>query len=420
MTSGTCNTFHASANSQNRITDPINGVYQYDAAGNMTHDASHSYTYDAENHLIQVDGGATASYLYDAEGRRVQKTSGGATTCYIYDLAGNVISELNASTWLNVYVRLGSKFFAQYTLGSPRTQFIHSDHLGSTRLVTSFVPGTPPTYSVYDSMDYLPFGEQIAGATSSTHKFTGKERDSESGLDNLGARFDSSTLGRFMSPDPCPLDTDNPQSLNRYVYALDNPMRYVDRKGKSPEEFIKSLFQIGTTLEFEWGKPLPYVTKRDLNIIAARAFAKSAMEGGEVLFGVSLAGAGLSSKSPLGLIPVAIGGYLINDSIHSLKSTASGGLAEYAEALRIFRLEQEIERILSELTPITVRDFTIQELSDAETAANSLITQGYLPPYLTSRVRYIFFLLQQELLRRNEEAKKKREEEIRKMVTAEQ
>jgi len=51
----------------------------------------------------------------------------------------------------------------------------------STHLVTSFVPGTPPTYSVYDSLDYLPFGKQIAGDTSSTHKFTGKERDSESG-----------------------------------------------------------------------------------------------------------------------------------------------------------------------------------------------------------------------------------------------
>jgi hypothetical protein len=32
------------------------------------------------------------------------------------------------------------------------------------------------------------------------YKFTAKERDSESGLDNFGARFDSSTLGRFMSP----------------------------------------------------------------------------------------------------------------------------------------------------------------------------------------------------------------------------
>jgi RHS repeat-associated protein len=34
------------------------------------------------------------------------------------------------------------------------------------------------------------------------HKFTGKERDSESGLDNFGARYDSSSMGRFMTPDP--------------------------------------------------------------------------------------------------------------------------------------------------------------------------------------------------------------------------
>ena len=155
--------------------------YQYDAAGNMTHDDSHSYTYDAENRLIQVDNGATATYLYDAEGRRVQKTSGGATTCYIYDLSGKVMSEASASTWLNVYLRLGGKFFAQYTLGAPRTQFIHSDYLGSTRLVTSFVPGTPPTYALIDSIDYLPFGEQISGASSTSDKFTGKDTEARPG-----------------------------------------------------------------------------------------------------------------------------------------------------------------------------------------------------------------------------------------------
>jgi len=54
--------------------------------------------------------------------------------------------------------------------------------------------------SPYDNLDYLLFGEQIAGASGTTHKFTGKERDSESGLDNFDARYSSSSTGRFCRP----------------------------------------------------------------------------------------------------------------------------------------------------------------------------------------------------------------------------
>jgi RHS repeat-associated protein len=66
-----------------------------------------------------------------------------------------------------------------------------------------------------------------------THKFTGKERDSESGLDNFGARYNSSQMGRFMSPDPLlnsgrPWD---PQTWNRYAYARNNPLNIVDPTG---------------------------------------------------------------------------------------------------------------------------------------------------------------------------------------------
>jgi RHS repeat-associated protein len=91
--------------------------------------------------------------------------------------------------------------------------------------------------SVYDSLDYLPFGEQIAGGSGTTHKFTGKERDSESGLDNFGARYNASNLGRFMSPDPDNvsglMNQDDPQSWNGYAYARNNPLRYTDADGQN-------------------------------------------------------------------------------------------------------------------------------------------------------------------------------------------
>jgi RHS repeat-associated protein len=69
---------------------------------------------------------------------------------------------------------------------------------------------------------------------AAAHKFTGKERDSESGLDNFGARYNSSSLGRFMSPDPKIPNLKhlpNPQKWNKYAYTLNNSLRYVDPDG---------------------------------------------------------------------------------------------------------------------------------------------------------------------------------------------
>jgi RHS repeat-associated protein len=80
------------------------------------------------------------------------------------------------------------------------------------------------------------------------HKFTGKERDAESGLDNFGARYMSSQYGRFMTPDPSNLSVDFwlPQTWNRYSYALNNPLTVVDRNGLWPwyihNEIIDSSF----------------------------------------------------------------------------------------------------------------------------------------------------------------------------------
>lgn len=78
--------------------------------------------------------------------------------------------------------------------------------------------------------------DAVATQASLTHKFTGKERDSESGLDNFGARYNSSSLGRFMSPDPVsfvglPIDARDPQSLNAYSYVRNNPLNLTDPDG---------------------------------------------------------------------------------------------------------------------------------------------------------------------------------------------
>ena len=65
-------------------------------------------------------------------------------------------------------------------------------------------------------------------------RYTGKERDTESGLDYFGARYYSSNMGRMMSPDPSGLayaDPTNPQSFNLYSYVLNNPLKFTDPTG---------------------------------------------------------------------------------------------------------------------------------------------------------------------------------------------
>ena len=218
-TKGSCGMWNQGYDATNRITG-----WSYDAAGNLLNDHSHTYAYDAENRITTVDGGATASYLYDAEGRRVTTTTAAGWRNYLYDAAGSILAETIAAGWSRGYVYLHGGMIAQYD--NSTTHFIHSDQLGSTRVITQMNSTTP-----YDSLDYMPFGEQISGDTGTSHKFTGKERDSESGLDDFGARYMSSQYGRFMSPDPLGGHYEDPQTLNRYVYVRDNPLSLTDPTG---------------------------------------------------------------------------------------------------------------------------------------------------------------------------------------------
>ena len=140
--------------------------------------------------------------------------------------------------------------------GGGGTSYLTSDHLGSTRVVTDGQGNVKARH------DYLPFGEELGAGIglrtvamkydapdSTKQKFTQKERDSESGLDYFLARYYSSAQGRFTSPDEFTggavesfaaiasanatfyADIHEPQSLNKYQYCLNNPLRYVDPDG---------------------------------------------------------------------------------------------------------------------------------------------------------------------------------------------
>jgi RHS repeat-associated protein len=224
----TCAESHVSFTAQNRIT--ATGI-SYDAPGNVVAQPLESYQFDDENRITTVTGtGGSATYVYNADGDRVQKTLQGVTTYYVLDSAGNVSAEVNAATgWQTAYVYGGKRLVAQYNGGTAgTTSFITPDYLGSTRLVTAL------NKTVTDSYDYQPYGERLLGGTATTHKFTGKQRDTETNLDDFGARYYSSTYGTFMTVDPSGQSANprDPQTWNRYAYARDNPIGFVDPNGQ--------------------------------------------------------------------------------------------------------------------------------------------------------------------------------------------
>ncbi len=199
-------------------TNRVSG-WTYDVAGNVTNDGTHTYAYDAENRLISVDAGVTATYAYGPNGERVWKVAGGVTTYYYWGIGEKV-----SGSWTKFFVSgLGGKL-VEYS--SSTTKFFVTNHLGSVAARMD-VSGT-----LSETYRYLPFGERYAG-THTTHQFTGKERDAESGLDYFGARYLASTHGRWMSVDPEMGDPQNPQRLNRYAYVLNDPIKYVDADGRT-------------------------------------------------------------------------------------------------------------------------------------------------------------------------------------------
>jgi RHS repeat-associated protein len=205
----------------------------YDASGNMVKDGTYTYTFDAENHLLTASGmsGGPWSYVYDGHGLRVQKTNGSTGTLYWRSVSGQAIAEtdLTGSTTDSAYKEY--IFFAGRRIASRDTSgnvyYYYADQVGSTMTITN-ASGTPCYQATF-----TPYGQEMATQTTcaSNYKFTGYERDSETGLDYAFARYYNSRLARFMSPDPLGGDSADPQSLNRYAYVGNAPTNYADPSG---------------------------------------------------------------------------------------------------------------------------------------------------------------------------------------------
>ena len=229
-----------SVNAQNRLSTT---GYGYDTAGNIvstTSPGAASYTYNAENQMTQTVTTSTTQYAYDGDGKRVEKIVGGSVTkIYWFGMGSDALDETDGTgsitnSSFNEYILFGGNRIARRD-SSGNVFYYFVDHLGTSREIVQSGQTTP----CYDA-DFYPFGGErvYTNTCQQNYKFTGKERDSESNLDNFGARYNSSNLGRFMSPDwsakpqGVPYATfNNPQSLNLYSFVQNNPVTNRDLDG---------------------------------------------------------------------------------------------------------------------------------------------------------------------------------------------
>jgi RHS repeat-associated protein len=133
------------------------------------------------------------------------------------------------------FIIAGGRRIARRDISGGAAHYYLTDRLGSSSVVAS------ASGVIENESGYLPYGTErvyTQNLANQNYKFTGKERDSESGLDDFGARFDSSNLGRFMTPDwsAVPVDVPyaqmaNPQSLNLYAYVMNSPVTSADLDG---------------------------------------------------------------------------------------------------------------------------------------------------------------------------------------------
>ncbi|MEW6294678.1 MAG: RHS repeat-associated core domain-containing protein [Candidatus Diapherotrites archaeon] len=108
-------------------------------------------------------------------------------------------------------------------------EYYHSDQLGSTSLMTNS-SGASVMQESYD-----PYGNtlQVSGTSSTNYGFTGKELDPKSNLYYYGARYYDPLIGRFITADKVSGKLEKPQTLNRYSYVSNNPLKFVDPSGNA-------------------------------------------------------------------------------------------------------------------------------------------------------------------------------------------
>ncbi len=218
--------------------------YRFDGNGNLLSEAtSRHFAWGHRDHLtvFRTQTGAAepsvyAQYLYDAHGQRVKKLvrkQGGQIEVTHY--LGGVFEHhrwgngATAGTNNNLHILGDGQRIALVRLGpahprdtGPTVQFHLADHLGSSNAVVD------DTGALTNREEFSPYGETTFGSfTRKRYRFTGAERDEESGLAYHCARFYAPGTARWLSCDPIGAAA----GANPYTYARGNPIRFTDPGG---------------------------------------------------------------------------------------------------------------------------------------------------------------------------------------------
>ena len=209
-------------------------TYVYDDAGNLTSKTtsgdygakSESYVYDAFGKLIKYleDGEEKASYKYNGNGQRVEKTVNGAKTKYYWDGA-NIKNEGTEST-VNATNYFGANGVFGRKSGSVTDTLYKNGH-GDTVLLTR-------GDAVVRDYEYDAYGAEKNALPSDDNPFrySGEYFDSETGLVYLRNRIYDSETGRFISEDPAK------SGVNWYAYCEGNPVNFIDPWGLKDERYV--------------------------------------------------------------------------------------------------------------------------------------------------------------------------------------
>ncbi len=254
--------------------------YIYDDNGNMTQEGlSRHFEWDYGDRMKafrtqtgEAEPSVYAHYFYDAGGQRVMKwvrCQGGEVDVTVYVdgvfehqrritvggvLENNTLHVMDDQSRIAL-VRVGNAFPED---SSPAVKFQLGDHLGSSNVVIN------DAGDWVNREEFTPYGETSFGSFGrKRYRFTGKERDEESGLNYHGARYYEPRLGsRWISTDPLWM-IDGP---NLYKYASNNPINLKDDRGAAPESTKKESGQSGDPLVVEPGEnsPPPNITNDDL------------------------------------------------------------------------------------------------------------------------------------------------------------
>ncbi len=211
------------------------GDYLFDGNGNVTRRTGQVLSWDAENHLAQINFSSDTRsewYTYDERGVRVSKTEGtpagqvNATTWYLFPHYERKQTGTSAAVATKYYY-FDNMLIAKRT-GSTLT-YLHTDLLGSVLLETNSAG------AVVNDQRYYAYGRRFdtGGSISGERDFTGQNKDATDLL-YYNARYYDPRLGQFLSPDTLVPDPSSFLSYNRYLYALGNPLKYNDPTGHAP------------------------------------------------------------------------------------------------------------------------------------------------------------------------------------------